>query len=277
MKTCLALSPTKARFAPLLYAGDLHLGMQKAAELGFDGVELNLRDSDALNQEAILGWANQYHLAVPSLGTGQSYFEDGLSLADTRPEIQKAVRERLKAHVEFAARCGARVVLGSIRGRFSSNDPSVRRTEYQMAVEATRDIATYAAEHQVGLTIEPIVRYETNFINTTEEALAFIDDVGAGNVGVLLDTFHMNVEEVSITEAIRRAGDRLHHVHCVDSNRLAPGMGHIDFGEIIGALRQIGYTGFLSGEILPTPDDDTAARNFITCIRGLLAEHGAAA
>ena len=245
LKTCLALSPTKAKFAPLLYTGDLRLGMERAAEFGFDGVELNLRDSGELNQDTIIGWAEEFGLEVPSFGTGQSYFEDGLSLTDTRPEIQEAVRERLKGHIRFAAHIGAQVVLGSIRGKFSNPDPAVHRAEYDTAVEATCEVAAYAAEQGESLTVEPINRYETNFLNTGAEALAFLDDVGSPNMGLLFDTFHMNIEEVSLADAILAAGERLYHVHLVDSNRLAPGMGHIDFAAIIAALRQTGYRGYL--------------------------------
>jgi sugar phosphate isomerase/epimerase len=255
----------------LLYTGDLRLGMQKAAEFGFDGVELNLRDSDDLDQDAIVGWAEELGLEVPSFGTGQSYFEDGLSMADTRPEIQKAVRERLKGHVRFAARLGAQVVLGSIRGKFSDPDPAVRQAEVDVALQATREVAAYAAERGVGLTVEAINRYETDFLNTAAETLAFIGDVGAPNVGLLLDTFHMNIEEASLADPIIEAGDRLYHVHLVDSNRLAPGQGHLDFAAIIAALRQIGYEGYLSGEMLPQPDDDTACKNFLKFVSELLS------
>ncbi len=270
MKTCLALSPTKANFAPLLYTGDLHLGMQKAAAFGFDGVELNLRNSDELDQDAIIGWAKELGLAVPSFGTGQSYFEDGLSLADTRPESQEAVRERLRGHIRFAERIGAQVVLGSIRGKFSNPDPAAHQAEYAVAVDATRDVAAYAAERGVRLTIEPINRYETNFLNTGAETMAFLEDVGAPNLGLLFDTFHMNIEEISLAEAILAAGDRLWHVHLVDSNRQAPGMGHTDFGPVIGALREVGYTGYLSGEMLPKPDDNEASQQFIEYVSELL-------
>jgi sugar phosphate isomerase/epimerase len=271
MKTCVALSPTKANFAPLLYSGNLHLGLQKAAEFGFDGVELNLRDSDALDQDAIIGWARELNLTIPSFGTGQSYFTDGMSLADTDAEIQRGVRQRMEGHIRFAARVGARVVLGSIRGTFSDPDPAAHRAEYEVALEATRHLAAYAAERGVQLTIEPINRYETSFLNTVEESLAFVDDVGMSNINVLIDTFHMNLEEASMTEPIYAAGDRLRHVHLVDSNRQAPGMGHIDFISIIAALKEIGYSGYLSGEMLPLPDDDVACRTFQRYMGDLLA------
>jgi len=86
----------------------------------------------------------------------------------------------------------------------------------------------------------------------------------------LIDTYHMNIEEASMEKAIEQAGQLLGHVHLVDSNRCAPGMGHIQFQPILETLMKIGYSGYLSGEFLPLPDDETAARTFLTHIRPLL-------
>ncbi|MFN2149862.1 MAG: TIM barrel protein [Anaerolineales bacterium] len=258
-KRCLATSPDKAKFAPLLYCGSLSGAMESAYRLGFDGLELNLRDSDQIAQEKVLADLSRLSLEVPSIGTGQSYFQDGLSLADPNPEVQQRVRERIKSHILFARRLGASVVLGSIRGRLDDSSSETREQCYQIAVEASRELARFAVEHGVRLTIEPINRYETNFLNTVAETVYFLDEVGEEGIGVLLDTFHMNIEESSMTEAVHAAGDRLWHVHWVDSNRCAPGMGHTDFRLLWQALEEVGYDGFLSAEILPRPDDEAAA------------------
>lgn len=271
MKTCVALTPSRTEFAPLLFAGDLRHGMERAAELGYDGVELNLRSPDELDQEAILSWARELDLEVPSLGTGQSYFVDRLSLADPEPANQAAVRRRLESHIRFAARLGARVVLGSIRGSLDVSSDEGRLTGYRAAVEAVQELAHYASEHGVSLTVEPINRYETNFLNTIAETLEFIDTVGAPDLGLLADTFHMNIEEPSMTEPLIAAGNRLWHVHLVDSNRCAPGMGHTDFAPIVSALVDAGYGGYLSGEVLPVPDDETAAARWIGAVRSLVS------
>jgi sugar phosphate isomerase/epimerase len=269
MKTCVALTPRRTQFAPLLFAGDLQHGMERAAELGYDGVELNLRDPEELDQEAILSWSRELDLEVPSIGTGQSYFVDGLSLAVPDPANQAAVRRRLEGLIRFAARLGAQVVLGSIRGSLDASSDEARQTGYRAAVEASRELADYASGHGVSLTVEPINRYETNFLNTIAETLEFIDTVGAPNLGLLADTFHMNIEEASMTEPLIAAGNRLWHVHLVDSNRCAPGMGHTDFAPIVSALVAAGYSGYLSGEVLPVPDDETAAAHWIQAVRRL--------
>ena len=122
------------------------------------------------------------------------------------------------------------------------------------------------------LAVEPINRYETTLINNVAEGLALIDRVAAENLGLLFDTFHANIEEPSLQESLVAAGDRLFHVHVADSNRWHPGAGHVDFAGFLDALgssvRPV-YEGFISGEFLPQPDADTAARNAISRLRSL--------
>ena len=274
-RTCVATSPTPARFAPLLFAGELTLALEFAARLGYDGVELNLRDSAEIDQSAVVAQLASLGLSVPSIGTGQSYLVDGLSLADPDREIQTSVRQRMQDHILFAGLLGASVVIGSVRGRLDEKSPASRQACYDSALEATRSLAEFATVHGVGLTVEPINRYETNFLNTIAETLEFIDQVGSPNIGLLADTFHMNIEETSMDLPLRQAGARLKHVHLVDSNRRAPGLGHLDFSPILAALGAVEFSGYLSAEILPLPDDETAAMTWMKTYRSLVADtHG---
>jgi sugar phosphate isomerase/epimerase len=94
--------------------------------------------------------------------------------------------------------------------------------------------------------------------------------VGAENFGLLLDTFHMNIEEPSIESSIRACGDRIFHFHVADSNRWHPGAGHLDFASILSALRETGYGGYVSGEFMPFPDADTGARRAIEHLRPMM-------
>jgi 5-keto-L-gluconate epimerase len=267
MNCCMALSPTKAEFAPLLFAGNLDQGIEVAAELGYNGVELNLLDSARLDQEAILKKLEECNIQVPSIGTGQSYFQENLSLADTCVQTQTAVRERLQEHIKFANRLGAAVVLGSIRGKLDTSSPEARLACYQIAVDAVRESADFAAAIGTRLTIEPINRYETNFLNTIAETLEFIQIVGRRNVGLLADTFHMNIEEGDMVAGLKAGGSLLWHVHFADSNRYAPGMGHLNFPELAGALKDVGYNGYISAEIIPVPDSLSAAKAWMAAIR----------
>jgi sugar phosphate isomerase/epimerase len=122
------------------------------------------------------------------------------------------------------------------------------------------------------LAIEPLNRYESDIINTAEEGLALIEQVGSRSIGIVLDTFHMNIEEPTFAGSIERvaAAGRLFHVHIGDSNRLPPGQGHIDFSEIAEALRSSSYNGYLSAELLSVPDGDQAAKRTIEYMRKIV-------
>jgi sugar phosphate isomerase/epimerase len=122
----------------------------------------------------------------------------------------------------------------------------------------------------VRIVVEPVDRFEVDLIHSTQDGLALLDEIGYANVGLVLDSFHLNIEDVSVEGSIRAAGDRLWHFHLSDSNRWHPGAGHIDFAAIVRTLREMGYEGYVSGEFMPKPDADTSARRCIEHMRPLL-------
>jgi sugar phosphate isomerase/epimerase len=128
-------------------------------------------------------------------------------------------------------------------------------------IELLHRAADRAAAAGVRLVLEPLNRYESDIVNNAAEGLALLAEVGHDHLGLLLDTFHMNIEEPDYAESIAAvmAVGRLWHVHLGDSNRWPSGYGHIDFAEILLALRRTGYDGYLSAELLPRPDPDEAA------------------
>jgi len=241
----MAITPEPAKFAPLLFAGDWERGLETAAELGYDAVEVSLRDPKAEVVEKLAKAVRSSGLSVSAVATGQSYYNDGLSPTSPDPSVRARLLGRMKGHVDFAAPWGALVIIGGVRGTFEG-EPQTQ-----------------------SLAIEPINRYETNFINTVEEALEFIAEVGAENLVVLTDTFHMNIQEVSIAKSFERAGEQLGYVHFADSNRRAAGQGHIGFYELASVLRKSGYDGYICAEILPLPDSRTAAKLAIDYFRSL--------
>jgi sugar phosphate isomerase/epimerase len=117
------------------------------------------------------------------------------------------------------------------------------------------------------LIYEPLNRYETNLANTVEAGVAILQGLSTGNVTLLADLFHMNIEESNIAAAIRQGAGRIGHVHFVDSNRRAAGFGHLDYAPIAEALRAISYQGYASAEALPLPDPEGAARQTIQSFR----------
>ena len=132
-------------------------------------------------------------------------------------------------------------------------------------IEALKGCTAVAAEAGVRFALEPLNRYETDLVHTVAEGLDLIDRVGADNLGLLLDTFHMNIEE-----SMKACGDRIFHFHVADSNRWYPGAGHLDFGAILATLSATGYRGYVSGEFMPLPDADTAAERALDYLREVL-------
>jgi sugar phosphate isomerase/epimerase len=168
----------------------------------------------------------------------------------------------------LASKFKAAVIIGGIRGRLSGTETE-QAQQREAAVQAMRECARFAAAHHVMLLIEPINRYETNFINSAADGLALLDEIGEPSVELLLDTFHMNIEDVCINGSLEAAGDRLGYVHVADSNRRAPGQGHLDFRSVLHTLAKIGYEGPVTAEILPVPDDLKAIRqagSFLTSL-----------
>jgi sugar phosphate isomerase/epimerase len=135
--------------------------------------------------------------------------------------------------------------------------------------DALAMLGAHAKGRGVPLLYEPLNRYETNVFNRQGEAADWLRARHVDNVKVLCDLFHMNIEEVDVAGALRQVGDRLGHVHFVDSNRLAAGMGHTDFAPIVAALRELNYAGYVSAEGFPIPDSDAAAKQSIDTYRRL--------
>jgi sugar phosphate isomerase/epimerase len=121
----------------------------------------------------------------------------------------------------------------------------------------------------VGIAFEPLNRYETSLLNTVEEGLSFIEKINSKSLGMLLDTFHMNIEKPSIEKSMCLAGDRIFHFHYADSNRNYPGHGHLDFKSVMRTLVDIGYQGFVSGEHRAYPDPLMAAERGLAYLKEL--------
>jgi sugar phosphate isomerase/epimerase len=135
--------------------------------------------------------------------------------------------------------------------------------EWAWAIESLSRCAEWAERQQVRMGIEPINRFETCFINRGDQALALADAVGAPNIGVVLDAFHINIEEADPLGAIRQAGPRLVDFHVADNNRKPPGEGALDWARLIGTLREAGYDGYLSSEfVLPMDRTPLGAQEY---------------
>ncbi len=248
----------------------LERALALASSVGFHGVELAVANPRDVDVTALRGLLAAHALEVPAIGTGAAYRE-GLSLSHPDAARREGAVARLRAHVDLAALLGADVIVGLICGRASDGIP--REDALSSIRDHLRAVGEYAAPRRVRLLLESLNRYETDLLNTVAEALTIAEASGE-NVGLLADTFHMNIEEASMDESIRGAGRRIWHVHVADSNRWAPGRGHLDFRALVKALGEVGYRGYLSAEMMNVPDAATAYSSTYTHLAPLLGEQG---
>jgi len=193
-----------------------------------------------------------------------------LSFTDPDVAVRERAVARIKTHIALASAFESRpiVIIGLIRGK--TWQQITREQAHAWMVDALKTLAHEAHTRGIRLAIEPINRYETDWVNDVAGALTLIEEIGADNIGVLFDTFHANIEEPSIEASLRACGARLFHVHIADSNRWYPGAGHMNFARILATLREMKYAGWVSAEILAKPDVMRAAEFTYKTIKPLL-------
>lgn len=269
MKSAVTVSLVEeARGGPFVFWDSLDVAFQSAANLGFDAVEIFAPGPSAIDIAHLKQLCSTYSLQVAAFGTGAGMVKLGLSLTDADANIRQKARDFIASMIHLGANFGAPAIIGSMQGRWSA---SVSRDQaMSLLAESLHELGSLAAEHSLPLLYEPLNRYETNLAKTIAEGCDLLREVQCEQVKLLADLFHMNIEEADLGRSIVAAGDRIGHVHFVDSNRRAAGMGHIDFSPVIQALREIGYKGFLSAEAFALPDSETAARTTIETLRSLV-------
>jgi sugar phosphate isomerase/epimerase len=253
------------RGGPFVFHDGLVDGCERAAALGFDGVEIFPPSASAIEVAELKTLLGRLRLGVSAVGTGPAWVLHKLSLTDPDAAVRARAREFIRDIISLAAELGAPAIIGSTQGQ--CREAAARPQALAWLGEALVELAGHAAARGQSLLYEPLNRYETNLFNRVGDAAGFLDTLPAGNLRILADLFHLNIEEDSVPGALRALGPRLGHVHFADSNRRAMGFGHTEVPPIIQALREIGYAGYLSAEVLPLPDSDTAARQTIKSFR----------
>jgi sugar phosphate isomerase/epimerase len=270
-KSCVTISLVPSlKGGPWIYWDDLETSVAKAANLGFDAVELFTASPDAIDQDDLYALLEKHNITLAAVGTGAGKVLHGLTLTDTDRETRHRASDFIAEMIAFGARFGAPAIIGSMQG--SVGGETERKQAIEWLTEGLNELGTKAADLGVDLIFEPLNRYETNMINTTAEGIKLLESIDAGNVRLLADLFHMNIEERSISESICKARDKIGHVHFVDSNRRPAGMGHIDFTPIADALKQIRFNGYASAEAISYPDPDTAAAATMKAYKRFLAQ-----
>lgn len=270
MKFSITVTPIKPKFAPLIFTGGIYEHLSAIAELGYDAIELHIGNPASLDQATLRKELKAHNLTISAIGTGLAFGEEGLSWVDPDPDVRRKATQRIKDHVDFASEYGALLAIGLIRGKSLSKDPGEAEEQKKLILDSCRECARYAEGTGVILGVEPINRYEVEYLLNLDQTVEFAKQVDSPAIGILIDTFHMNIEDASITGAIRSAGNLISHVHLSDSNRWAPGFGHLDVPGVVGALKEIGYERYISFEVLPLPSPMEAATQGISYVKGLV-------
>lgn len=251
-----------------LFSGDLEKAFFMAKELRFDGIEISVADPEEIPLAKVQDLASEFQVKISAIATGGAAVRDGLIFSSSDESIRQAAIQRIKNHIELASHFDAVVVVGLIKGWVDGDYSQFK----DYITQCLRECNKYAGEKGVDIALEPINRFQEDFLHSILDCKDYLDKVQLSNVKMMIDSFHMNIEEADMWESIRKAKDYIIHVHYSDNNRLAPGMGHFDFPKMTKVLKEIDYKGYISAEILPVPDSYTAAKQTIDSIRSYLSQ-----
>lgn len=234
---------------------DVHPYIDKVAGLGYDSIELHagvLSDLSAAERANIKAHLDDRGLKFTTVV--------GLDAAHDVSSEDKAVRDkgiaRLRTMAEAVGEMGGGIVGGIVYSYWPASLPphvTDKRPYTDRSVASMKEAVKAAEDNNVEFSVEVVNRFEQFMMNTSKEALDYVNAVGSPNVTIMLDTFHLNIEEDFLGEAIMLAGDKLGHFHVGENNRRPPGYGHIPWTEVGAALRAINYTGPVVLEPFVTP------------------------
>jgi D-psicose/D-tagatose/L-ribulose 3-epimerase len=263
------------------------IAITNAEETGFDGIEIPVEDPITLSKEK--------EKIVETLDSSRIECSSICGVLSAERDIKsgdKAVREKAKEYikrcVDFAVDFGGRVVGGPL---YSAVGPTLtipeKEKEWRLAVEELKETAKYAEDRGIYLGLEPINRFENHLVNTVSEVSKMVDEIDNPYVKIHFDTFHANIEEKSVEEAIKACGDKLIHFHSCENDRGTPGTGHIPWKGVAEALKSTGYNRYMVIETFQpgikeiavaasiwrplAPTQDSLARDGLRFIKSLMA------
>jgi D-psicose/D-tagatose/L-ribulose 3-epimerase len=221
---------------------DLEKLVPHVAGLGFDWIEFPLEVIDGFDTRRAAELVKEYGLGVSTCAA----MGPDRDLIHPDPAVRKNGANYIRQAVDASQTIGSPNLVGPIYsavGRTWQAAPDERARDLDLLVDTLKDLASYAGDHGVKLGIEPLNRFETSFVNLAEQAIEIVDRVDNPACQIMLDTFHMNIEEKSVGAAIRATGSRLIHLHSCENDRGAPGSGNVAWDEVAGALEHINYDG----------------------------------
>jgi sugar phosphate isomerase/epimerase len=233
------------------YGEEIGRSIGRVAGFGYDAIEL-VGEPEQYDGPRVRELAADAGIAVSSIS---SMYTADRDLSHPDPGQRRKAVDYVRAVAELAATTGAMTIVVAPAAVMKTVRLAPPSDEWKWAIESIREGGEYAASVGVDVSLEPWNRYETYFLNRLDQAIEMWHATGLKNGGVMGDTFHMNIEEASIPDALRAAKGLLNHVHLADSNRAVAGRGHTDFRPILQALRDIDYHGYLSFEVMAPSGD----------------------
>lgn len=269
MKIAATASETAGGDDPILFRGPFEETIPTMARLGYRAAELHIYDSDRIGRDRVFRLLEENGVELVSIGTGSAYERDRICLGSASQEKREEAIRRLEGHMKTAAPSHGIVIVGLIAGRVEDCGGDKEQFVRNLS-ESLKICGSLAEKYGVYLGFEIMNRFESDCGTNIEEGKKLLSLVGSERIKLHIDTVHLNIEEDDIGAAIRQAKGEIIHVHMADNNRWYPGHAHIDFKEVLKALRDIDYDGALALETVNFPDTETAARKSLSYLKGIL-------
>ena len=222
---------------------DVHL-IEKVGKFGFDVIELTPVDEfRRMKPDVVRGELEKAGLDV----TVSSFFSAEDDISSTDASTRQRGIDKMADIVDWTIALGGRIICGPLYAELGRKRPlsrEERNAERGRTAESLKKIGEYAGKKGAVIAMEPLNRFETDMINIAEQAFEMCEKVDNPAVKMMLDTFHMNIEERKIGDAIRSSAKHLVHMHTCANDRGTPGSAHIPWDEVVGALRDIDYQGY---------------------------------
>jgi len=239
----------------LVYYGEHpSVGIERVAKAGYDAIEL-VGEPDMFDLKETKKQLSDLGLKVGSIC---SIYNAERDIVHPDKKVRDNAMDYMKQIADFAGELDCPTMIAGATAVSKTAPLAPREQEHEWAIENLRTAADYAAQRNVSLCLECWNRYETYWLNRLDQGLEMVNEIDKPNVGLMGDLFHMNIDDADMAQAIRNAGSKLIHIHFADSNRAAPSKGHLDFVPVMQALKDIGYKGYITFELLPAGSDPFA-------------------
>ncbi len=259
--------------------------VEKVMDMGFDGIEFPVFAGMDLDEAKRLGeYVKQKNIPCTTLSVIGPDF--GNSVSPDKTEREKMVK-LVKDHIDYSAAIGSELLMGPLTqalGYFSG--ARLTKQEWQWSIDACREFGEYAAKFDMPIAIEPLNRFEQFMLNTAEDSVKYVQEVNLKNVGLIMDTMHMNIEELNVAAALEYAMPYTIHIHISENNRGIPGTGHACGKDVFDVIKKTKYDGWLTIEAFNegapsmqgplhlwrafAPSDDALASQGLAYIRSMI-------